>query len=57
MRWQILAALAEVATSEDEAADYRRSANEIVSSVAEHAGRPEHKQSFFNHKDLRRLRA
>ena len=42
MRWLILAGLAEVAEDEEEAAELRADAMEIVTSIAESAGRPEH---------------
>jgi tetratricopeptide (TPR) repeat protein len=55
MRWQILAGLAEVADDEEEMAGLRASAQEIITYIADHAGRPEHKQSFLDRPEVQRL--
>jgi hypothetical protein len=55
MRWQILAGLAEVADDEAEMAGLRASAQEIITYIADHAGRPEHKQSFLDRPEVQRL--
>jgi tetratricopeptide (TPR) repeat protein len=57
MRWQILAGLAEVVEDAQETAELRQSARDIVAHIAENAGRPEHRHSFLNRPDVRRLAA
>jgi hypothetical protein len=56
MRWQILAGLAEVAEDEMEAAELRSSARDIVTYIADNAGRPEYRGSFLNRPEVQRLR-
>ena len=55
-RWLILAGLAEVAGDEEEAAELRGGAREIVAYIADNAGRPEHRRSFLNRPEVRQLR-
>ena len=55
MRWQILAGLAEVAEDEQKAAELRQSAQEIITYIADNAGRSEHRQSFLNQPEVQRL--
>ena len=55
MRWQILAGLAEVAEDGEETAELRRAACEIVTYIANNAGRAEHRDSFLNRPDVQFL--
>jgi tetratricopeptide (TPR) repeat protein len=55
MRWQILAGLAEINEDEGEATGLRWSAWETITYIANHAGRPEHRQSFLNRREVQRL--
>jgi len=55
MRWQILANLAEVTEDAEEVAKLRSSALDIITYIADNAGRSEHKQSFLNRAEVKRL--